>query len=74
MLFGTRIFEFRDMETTIFLDFLQLLSLIKIKPNVGFGDKLRFVHVSQDFFFFFFSQGKWGKVHVDKHIPWFPPF
>jgi hypothetical protein len=71
MLFSTRIFEFKDMETIIFLDFLHLLNLIKINPNVNFGGKLRFAHICHKAFFsFFFFQGEWGKAHVDKHIPW----
>jgi hypothetical protein len=55
MLFSTRTFEFRDMETTFFFDFLHLLSLIKIKPNVNFGDKLRFAHICHKTFSFSFS-------------------
>jgi len=37
MLFNTKVLEFWVMETTNIYDFLQLLSLIKIRPNMDFG-------------------------------------
>jgi hypothetical protein len=37
MLFTTRVLEFWIMETTNIYEFLHLLSLIRIKPNMDFG-------------------------------------
>jgi hypothetical protein len=40
------------METTSIYDFLHLLSLIRIKPNMDFGGDLAFVHICHNTFFF----------------------
>jgi len=45
MLFNTRVLEFWVMETTNIYDFLHLLSLIKIKPNMDLGGGLAFAHI-----------------------------
>jgi hypothetical protein len=48
------------METTNIYGFLHLLSLIKIRPNMDFGEILAFAHICHKThsFFFFFSQGE----------------
>jgi hypothetical protein len=45
MIFYTRVLEFWVIETTKNYDFLHLLSLIKIKPNMDFGGNLAFTHI-----------------------------
>jgi hypothetical protein len=58
MLFSTKVLEFWVMETTNIYDFLHLLSLIKIRPNMDFGGDLAFAHICHNTlsFFFFFSK------------------
>jgi hypothetical protein len=45
MLFSTRVLKFWIMDKTNVYDFLHFLSLIKIKPNMGFGGKLALVDI-----------------------------
>jgi hypothetical protein len=45
MLFHTRVLEFWVVEITNIYDFLHLLSLIKIRPNIIFGGNLAFAHI-----------------------------
>jgi hypothetical protein len=67
------------MERTNTYDFLQLLSLIKIKLNMNFGEKMAFAHICYKThpIFFLFFQGKWQKACVDRlnkqvrDTPWF---
>ncbi len=68
MLFNIKVLEFWVMETTNVYDFFHLLTLIKITPNMDFGENLSFAHIcyKTHSFFFFFSQGKWRKVHIDR--------
>ncbi len=40
------------METTNIYDFLHLLSLIKIEPNMNFGRDLAFAHICHNTYFF----------------------
>jgi hypothetical protein len=59
MLFNTKVLEFWVMETTNIYDFLHLLSLIKTRPNMDFGEILAFAniyHKTHSFFFFFFQR------------------
>jgi hypothetical protein len=42
------------MQTTNIYDFLHLLSLIKIRPNMDFGGDLAFAHICHNTFFFLF--------------------
>jgi len=66
MLFSTRVLEFWIMETTNIYDFLHLLSLIKIKPNLDFEGNLTFAHICHNtFFYFFFSQS--GERLINKN-------
>jgi hypothetical protein len=66
------------MEITNIYDFLHLLNLIKIRPNMDFGGNLAFAHICHKthLIFFFFFQGEWKKAHVGKppkHVkdtPW----
>jgi hypothetical protein len=60
MLLNTKVLEFWVMDTTKIYDFLHLLSLIKIRPNMDFGEILAFAHKCHKAhsFFFFFSQGE----------------
>jgi hypothetical protein len=53
MLFSTSVLEFWNMEKTNIYDFLHLLSLIKIKPNMDFGRNLTFAHKCHDTSFSF---------------------
>ncbi len=68
MLLGIRVLEFWVMETTNIYNFLHLLSLIKIKPNMDFGGGFGIcTYMSKyNFFFFFFSQRKWEKAHKQR--------
>jgi hypothetical protein len=60
------------------MTFLQFLSLIKIRLNMNFGEKMSFAHIcyKTHSIFFFFSQGEWQKACVDrlnkqlKDTPW----
>jgi len=69
-----RVLEFWVMETTYIYDFLHLLSLITIKPNMDFLADLAFAHICHNTFKFFFfskrvekgSQAK-TKVRSKKH-------
>ncbi len=45
ILFSTKVLEFWVMETTKIYDFLHLLNLIKIRPNMDFGGNLAFAHM-----------------------------
>jgi hypothetical protein len=45
MLFNTRVLEFWVMEAIKIYDFLHLLSLIKIRPNMDLRGKLAFAHI-----------------------------
>jgi hypothetical protein len=66
MLFSTRVLEFWIMETTNIYDFLHLLSLIKIKPNMEFEGNLTFAHTCHNtIFYFFFSQS--GEKLINKN-------
>jgi hypothetical protein len=59
MLFSIRVLEFWVIETTNIYDFLHLLSLIKIKPNINFGGILAFTHIchnTNSFIFFFLTK------------------
>jgi len=57
MLFTIRVLEFWVMETTNIYDFLHLLSLIKIKPNMDFGGGFGIcTYVSQYIYFLNFSR------------------
>jgi hypothetical protein len=59
MLLNTKVLEFWVMETTNIYDFLHLLSLIKIRPNMDFGENLAFAHIchkTHSFFFLFLSR------------------
>jgi hypothetical protein len=58
MLFSTRVLEFLVMETTNIYDFLHLLNLIKIKPNMDFGGNLAFAHICHNTFLFYFFLSK----------------
>jgi hypothetical protein len=51
MLFSNRVLEFWVMETTNIYDFLHLLSLIKIEPNMNFGRDLAFAHICHNTYF-----------------------
>jgi len=56
MLFSIMVLKFWVIETTNIYDFLHLLSLIKIKPNMDFGGNLAFTHIfhnTNSFFSFF---------------------
>ncbi len=54
MLFNIRVLEFWVMETTNIYDFLHLLSLIKIIPNMNFERHLH-IYAVIHFFLLFFS-------------------
>jgi hypothetical protein len=55
------------METTNIYDFLHLLSLIKIRPNMDFGGNLAFAHICHNTFsFFFFSLKESGERLTSK--------
>jgi hypothetical protein len=61
MLFNTKDLEFWVMETTNIFDFLHLLSLIKIRPNMDLGGEggLAFSHICHNtlsFFLFFLKE------------------
>jgi hypothetical protein len=58
MLFSIRVLEFWVIETTNIYDFLHLLSLIKIKPNMDFGGNLAFAHICYNTFFKFLFLSK----------------
>jgi hypothetical protein len=45
MLFNIRVLKYWVMEITNIYDFLHILGLIKIKPNIDFGGKLTFAHI-----------------------------
>ncbi len=45
ILFSTSVLEFWAMETTNIYNFLHLLNLIKIKPNMDFEGNLAFAHI-----------------------------
>jgi hypothetical protein len=67
----TRVLKFWVMEMTNIYDFLHLLNLNKITPNMdcgegrGGGGDLPFAHICHNTFFFpfFFSQREWKKAH-----------
>jgi hypothetical protein len=65
MLFNTKVLEIWVMEIMNIYDFLHLLSLIKIRPNMDFGGNLAFAHRCHKTHSIFF-QGEWGKNYVDK--------
>jgi hypothetical protein len=68
MLFSIRVLEFWVMETTNIYDFLHLLSVIKIKPNMNFGGDLAFANICHNTFFFsLFLSREWRKAY--KQIP-----
>jgi len=68
MLFNTRVLEFWVMETTNIYDFLHLLSLIKIKPNMDLGGGVGIcTYMTQYFFFSFFSLKESGKRLTSKN-------
>jgi hypothetical protein len=52
-LFSIKVFLFLIMETTNIYDFLHLLNLTKIRPNMDFGGNLAFAHICHDTFFSF---------------------
>jgi hypothetical protein len=55
------------METTNIYDFLHLLSLIKIKPNMDFGGGFGIcTYMSQYIFLFFFSLKESGEMFISK--------
>jgi hypothetical protein len=66
MLFNSKVLEFWIMETTKIYHFLHLLSLIKIRRNMNFGEILTFAHICHKtlFFLVFSSQGEWKNTHV----------
>jgi hypothetical protein len=66
MLFSTKVLEFWAMETKTIYDFLNLLSLIKIKPNMNFGGNLAFAHLCHNTSFFLFFLKRLEKGSVDK--------
>jgi hypothetical protein len=55
------------METINIYDFLHLLSLVKIKPNMDFGGDLAFAHVCHNTFFFSFSLKNSGERLISKY-------
>jgi hypothetical protein len=61
---NTRVLEFWVMETTNIYDFLHLLSLIKIIPNMDCGGDLAFAHICHNTLFFL--QREWRKVHKQR--------
>jgi hypothetical protein len=61
ILFRTRVLEFWVMEATNLYDFLHLLNLTKIRPNMDFGGNLAFAHIYATIHFpfsFFFKQSE----------------
>jgi hypothetical protein len=72
MLFNTRVLEIWVMKITNIYEFLHLLRIIKIKPNMDFGGNLALVHIfhKTHSIFFFFFQGEWRKARVDKPTKW----
>jgi len=55
------------METTNIYDFLHLLSLITIKPNMDFWGDLGFAHICHNkFFIFYFSLKESGERLTSK--------
>ncbi len=61
MLFSARVLEFNVMDTMKIYEFLHLLILIKIKPNMDFGGNLAFAHLCHKThsFFSISFKGKW---------------
>jgi hypothetical protein len=56
-MFNTRVLEFWVLEITNIYDFLHLLSLIKVRPNMDFGRDLVFAYICHNaLLFLFFSQ------------------
>jgi len=59
MLFNTRVLVIWVMKITNIYDFLHLLRLIKIRPNMDFGGNLALVHIfhkTHSIFSFFFNE------------------
>jgi hypothetical protein len=84
MLFSIRVLEFWVMEITNIYDFLHLLSLIKINPNMDFGGGFGISTYMSQYFFFFPPQRQWegsqanielrGKKHIMASIHLFVSF
>jgi hypothetical protein len=67
MLFNIRVLEFWVMEITNIYDFLHLLSLIKIRPNMDLGGGIWHLHIYDTIFFFsFFFLKESGKRFTSK--------
>jgi hypothetical protein len=67
MLFTTMVLEFWIMETTNIYEFLHLLSLIKIKPNMDFEGEFGIcTYMPQYIFFSFLSQREWKNAHINR--------
>jgi len=66
MLFNIKVLEFWIMETTNIYDFLHMLSLIKIRRNMNFGENLAFAHICHKTLFFpvFFPLKENGEILV----------
>jgi hypothetical protein len=52
MLFSTRVLQFWVMKITNIYDFVHLLSLIQIRPNMDFGRNLAFAYICHNISFF----------------------
>jgi hypothetical protein len=67
MLFKTRVSKFWVMKTTNTYDFLHILSLIKIRPNMNFWREFDiFTYMSKYIFFLKFSQREWRKAYEQR--------
>ncbi len=65
--FNTKVLKFWVMEITNIYDFLQLLNLIRIRPNMDFGGEFNIcTYMLQYIFFLFLSQRIWRKAHKQK--------
>jgi len=61
MFFNAKVLEFKVMDTTNIYEFLHLLVLIKIKPNMDFEGNLAFAHLCHEThsYFSISFKGKW---------------
>ncbi len=55
---NTRVLEFWVMEITNIYDFLHLLNLIKIIPNMDFGGDLAFTYICHNIYIYLFISMK----------------